>query len=293
MSTATGDSTTPEVDDRPALVPDVPVSIGKLVRRILCGNPGMMTGPGTNTYLVGIDEVAVIDPGPDDPAHLDAIAAAGGGRIRWILCTHTHSDHSPGAAGLKERTGAEVLAFSDLDGLVCDRHLADGDEIEATEFTLRVIHTPGHASNHLCFLLERDRMLFAGDHVMDGSTVVINPPDGDMAEYLASIERLQAWRPALRSIAPAHGHVITDPAAKLDDYLTHRLDRERQIVDALGTLGGTAGTAALVESIYTDVPEFLHPVARRSVWSHLRKLGVEGRATSPDPDDADADWSLV
>lgn len=281
------------VDERPALIPDVPISIAKLVRRILCDNPGAMTGPGTNTYLVGIDEVAVIDPGPADDAHLDAIAAAAGDRIRWILCTHTHADHSPGAAGLKERTGAEVLAFADVDDLVCDRHLADGDTVEGTEFTLRAIHTPGHASNHLCFLLERDRMLFAGDHVMDGSTVVINPPDGDMAAYLASIERLRAWTPSLRSIAPAHGHLIGDPAAKLDEYLTHRLAREQQVVDGLAAAGGPIGTQGLVEAIYTDVPEFLHPMARRSVWAHLRKLDHDGRATSPDVDDADATWSLV
>ena len=278
---------------RPDLVPDVAVSIDRLVRRILCGNPGMMTGPGTNTYLVGIDEVAVIDPGPDDPAHLAAIVAAGGDRIRWILCTHTHSDHSPGAAGLKARTGAEVLAFDDRDDLVCDRHLADGDTIDGTEFTLTAIHTPGHASNHLCFLLDGSRMLFAGDHVMDGSTVVINPPDGDLADSLASVERLRSWRPSLRSIAPAHGHVIEDPAAKLDEYLAHRLDRERQIVDALEAAGGEAGTAALVEAIYTDVPDVLHPVARRSVWSHLRKLAVEGRAASSDVDDPDATWTLT
>jgi glyoxylase-like metal-dependent hydrolase (beta-lactamase superfamily II) len=284
---------TPEVDSRPALVPDVPVSVAKLVRRVLCGNPGPMTGPGTNTYLVGIDEVAVIDPGPADDAHLDVITAAGGGRIRWILCTHTHSDHSPGAAGLKERTGAEVLAFADLDGLECDRHLVDGDTVEGTEFTLRAVHTPGHASNHLCFLLERDRMLFAGDHVMDGSTVVINPPDGDMAEYLTSIERLLAWTPRLRSIAPAHGHLIEDPKAKLQEYLDHRLDRERQVVDGLAAAGGPIGTQGLVEKIYVDVPEFLHPMARRSVWAHLRKLAVDGRATSVDLDDADADWSLT
>ncbi|MBX3314495.1 MAG: MBL fold metallo-hydrolase [Actinobacteria bacterium] len=252
-----------------------------------------MTGPGTNTYLVGIDEVAVIDPGPADDAHLDAIAAAGGDRIRWILCTHTHADHSPGAAGLKERTGAEVLAFADVDDLVCDRHLVDGDTVEGTEFTLRAIHTPGHASNHLCFLLERDRMLFAGDHVMDGSTVVINPPDGDMAHYLASIERLQAWTPSLRSIAPAHGHVIADPAAKLDEYLTHRLAREQQVVDGLDEADAPIGTQGLVEAIYVDVPEFLHPMARRSVWAHLRKLHHDGRAASPDPDDPDADWALV
>ena len=122
------DPAAPAPPARAALVPDVPVALGKLVRRVLCGNPGMMTGPGTNTYLVGIDEVAVIDPGPDDPDHLDAVVAAGSGRIRWILCTHTHPDHAPGAAGLKERTGAEVLSFEDRDGRVCYRHLADGAE---------------------------------------------------------------------------------------------------------------------------------------------------------------------
>lgn len=284
-----------EVDEpvRPALTPDVPVALSKLVRRILCDNPGMMTGPGTNTYLVGIDEVAVIDPGPADDAHLDAVAAAGSGQIKWIICTHTHSDHSPGAAGLRERTGAEVLAFADRDDLVCDRHLADGDTVEGTEFTLRAIHTPGHASNHLCLLLERDRWLFSGDHVMDGSTVVITPPDGDMGAYLASIERLQAWRPALKAIAPAHGHLITDPASKLDDYLTHRLEREVQVLEALRTVAGGSGadTAALVEAIYTDVPEVLHPVARFSVWAHLRKLAAEGAATAPDPDDPDTVWT--
>lgn len=283
--------TSPTDDDRPELIADVPVSLGKLVRRILCGNPGMMTGPGTNTYLVGQDEVAVIDPGPDDADHLDAIAAAGGGRIRWILCTHTHGDHSPGAAGLKERTGAEVLAFEDRDDLVCDRHLADGDAVEGTEFTLRAIHTPGHAANHLCFLLERDRLLFTGDHVMDGSTVVITPPDGDMAAYLDSLRRLRAWTPAIRTIAPAHGHLIADPAAKLDDYLTHRLAREAQVLEVLHGVGPAgADTATIVEQIYTEVPEFLWPVARYSVWAHLRKLGDEGAASADDPDDPDTTW---
>jgi len=277
-----------------ALVPNVPIALDKLVRRVLCDNPGMMTGPGTNTYLVGIDEVAVIDPGPADDVHLDAITAAGSGQIRWVLCTHTHGDHSPGAAGLKERTGAEVLGFADRDGLVCDRHLGDGDTVEGTEFTLRAIHTPGHASNHLCFLLERDRLLFSGDHVMDGSTVVVTPPDGDMGEYLASIERLQAWRPSLRAIAPAHGHLIADPASKLAGYLSHRLDREAQVLATLRRQGpGGAGTAALVTAIYTDVPEVLHPVARFSVWAHLRKLAEDGAAQAADPDDPDATWSAI
>lgn len=281
-------------DAKPDLIPDVPIALGKLVRRVLCNNPGMMTGPGTNTYLIGQDEIAVIDPGPDDADHLDAIAAAGSGRIRWILCTHTHGDHSPGAAGLKERTGAEVLAFADRDGLVCDRHLADGDTIEGTEFTLRVIHTPGHAANHICFLLERDRLLFSGDHIMDGSTVVITPLDGDMGEYLASLERLQAWSPKLKAIAPAHGHIIEDPAAKLDDYITHRLEREAQVLATLQGFGPEgADTAQLVEAIYTDVPELLWPVARFSVWAHLRKLADEGTVTAVDRDDADTTWTAA
>ena len=178
------------------------------MRRIVANNPGHMTGPGTNTYLVGIDEIVVIDPGPDDAGHLDAIAGCGGDRIRWIVCTHTHIDHFPGVAGLKQRTGAEVLAFDARDGLAIDRSLGDGDRIEATEFVLRAIHTPGHASNHLCFLLEQERMLFSGDHIMEGSTVVIRPPDGDMAAYLQQLERLKALRPRLKSIAPGHGHLI-------------------------------------------------------------------------------------
>ncbi|MCU1497773.1 MAG: fold metallo-hydrolase [Acidimicrobiales bacterium] len=287
----TGHVAPPGEPVRPALVPDVPVALDKLVRRILCANPSMMTGPGTNTYLVGIDEVAVIDPGPADDAHLDAIVAAGSGRIRWILCTHTHPDHSPGAAALKERTGAEVLAFADADGLVCDRHLADGDTVEGTEFTLRAVHTPGHASNHLCFLLERDRLLFTGDHVMDGSTVVISPPDGDMTAYLASIERLSRWRPSLKALAPAHGHVIEDPAARLAEYRDHRLAREAQVRATLEGFGSDgADTAALVERIYTDVDEALHPVARRTLWAHLRKLAQEGAVSAKDADDPDSIW---
>ena len=191
-----------------------------------------------------------------------------------------------------QRTGAEVLAFADVDGLVCDGHLSDGDVVEATEFTLRTVHTPGHASNHLCFLLERDRMLFAGDHVMDASTVVINPPDGDMTAYMRSLERLLAWSPQLRTIAPAHGHLIEDPRSRLEYYISHRMEREQQVLDGLKQVDGPVGTAELVEAIYADVPQVLHPVARRSVWAHLRKLADEGRVESPDPDDPDALWAM-
>ena len=284
-------STDAPADDRPGLVPDVPVALGKLVRRVLCDNPGMMTGPGTNTYLIGQDEIAVIDPGPDDAAHLDAVAAAGSGRIRWILCTHTHPDHAPGAARLAEMTGAEVLAFADRGGLECTGHLADGDTVTGPDFTLRAIHTPGHASDHLCYLVEEEGTLLAGDHVMGGSTVVIVPPDGDMGDYVAAVERLRRWDPALTAIAPAHGHLIEDPAACLTYYLDHRADRERQVIEALEAFGPEgADVTELVKAIYVDVPETLHPVARFSVWAHLRKLAVEGVAVGDDVDDVDARW---
>ncbi len=270
------------------LVPGVASALSPLVRRILAPNPGALTGPGTNTYLVGIDEVAVIDPGPDDVAHLDAIAGCGGDRIRWILCTHAHLDHAPGAANLKAMTGAEVLAFAPGAALAVDRLLADGDQVEATEFRLTAIHTPGHSADHLCYLLPEERMLFAGDHVMEGSTVVIAPPDGDMAAYLESLERLRTRR--LRSIAPGHGHLIEDPAATIERYIAHRLARERQVLDALAADAPTT-IDRMVETIYAGLAEELVPWAARSVHAHLLKLAAEGRATSAAPDDPAAPWS--
>ncbi|MEQ1786026.1 MAG: MBL fold metallo-hydrolase [Acidimicrobiales bacterium] len=266
----------PDTPEPKAIVHGVASALSPLVRRIVANNPGHMTGPGTNTYLVGIDEIVVIDPGPDDPAHLEAIAGCGGDRIRWIVCTHTHIDHFPGVAGLKERTGAEVLAFEARDGLVIDRALGDGDLIEATEFVLRAVHTPGHASNHLCYLLEQERMLFSGDHIMNGSTVVIRPPDGDMGEYLRQLERLKTLRPRLRSIAPGHGHLIDKPVAKIDEYLDHRSMRERQILGALGA--GPTTVEAIVEALYPDLAEELVPMAHGTVWAHLLKLKGDGQA---------------
>jgi glyoxylase-like metal-dependent hydrolase (beta-lactamase superfamily II) len=265
-----------EVPAPPPLVPGVARALSPLVRRIVAPNPSAMTGAGTNTYLVGIDEIAVIDPGPDRAEHLEAVAGCGGDRIRWIVCTHTHLDHSPAAAALKELTGAEVLAFGSRNGLKVDRRLADGDKIEATEFRLTAVHTPGHASNHLCYMLEEERMLFSGDHVMQGSTVVIRPPDGDMTAYLASLEKVKAMR--IKSIAPGHGHLIDDPKPLLQWYIDHRLEREQRIVDALAARG-SARIPALVEDVYTDVSPSLYGVARHSVHAHLLKLAAEGRVS--------------
>jgi glyoxylase-like metal-dependent hydrolase (beta-lactamase superfamily II) len=274
------------------IVYGVASALSPMVRRIVAENPGMMTGPGTNTYLVGIDEIAVIDPGPGDASHLDAIAGCGGDRIRWILLTHTHEDHSPGAVGLKKLTGAEILAFGPGDGkgkVRLDGTLGDGAVIEATEFHLTALHTPGHASNHLCYLLNEERTLFTGDHIMQGSTVVIGPPDGDMAAYFASLEKLKSIRPRLRAIAPGHGHLIEDPMATIDDYIEHRRAREKQVLDVLRSRG-TATIAEIVEDVYTDVAPELHPVARRSVWAHLRKLADDGEAKG---DRFDGEWSAT
>ncbi len=267
------------------IVHEVASALSPYIRRIVADNPGVMTGPGTNTYLVGIDEIAVIDPGPDTVEHLDAIAGCGGDRIRWILLTHTHPDHAPGAAALKARTGAPILAFDDRDDVPVDRHLADGDTIEATEFRLRAIHTPGHASNHLCYLLEEERTLFSGDHIMNGSTVVIAPPDGDMAAYLESLEKVRIKR--LKAIAPGHGHLITEAHAKIDEYLEHRLAREAQILDAV-VAAGTTTIADLVSAIYPDLVDELVPRAAQSVHAHLQKLAADGKVAGDDPE---GDWS--
>jgi glyoxylase-like metal-dependent hydrolase (beta-lactamase superfamily II) len=278
-----------EVVEPKPIVHGVASALSPLVRRIVAPNPGMMTGPGTNTYLIGIDEIVVVDPGPDVESHLDAIAGCGGDRLRWIVCTHTHPDHSPGVAGLKERTGAEVLAFDARDGLEIDRPMADGEVIEATEFVLRAVHTPGHASNHLCFVLEQERMLFSGDHIMEGSTVVIAPPDGDMAAYLESLERLTTLRPRLRSIAPGHCHLIEKPAAMIDEYIKHRLERERQVLSVLER-EGTTTIEPIVQELYAEVPEELHVMAGMSVWAHLRKLADDGKVKG---DALDGEWTAV
>jgi glyoxylase-like metal-dependent hydrolase (beta-lactamase superfamily II) len=274
----------------PDLTHGVPTALSGRVRRIVCPNPGVMTGPGTNTYLVGQEEIAVIDPGPDHAGHLDAVAAAGGDRIRWIVVTHTHPDHSPGAEPLRRRLRPDVLVlgYEERDGFDPDATIGDGHVIEGCEFHLRAVHTPGHASNHLCYLLEEEALLFSGDHIMNGSTVVITPPDGNMATYLSSLALVKDLR--VRAIAPGHGDLIADPDAKLDEYVTHRLERESLVAAALAAAGRPVTVEDLVSTVYADVDESRHKIAVFSLWAHLQKLVTDGRATAADPDDLKTTW---
>ncbi len=262
----------------------VPDALSPLVRRIVAPNPGPMTGPGTNTYLIGIDDVAVLDPGPDDAGHIDAIlGAAMPERVRWVLLTHTHPDHWPAARAIVERTGAQLAAFgrrepkADEFDLGVARRLEDAMVVDGSEWALHALHTPGHAPNHLCFLLEEERTLFTGDHVLNGTTTVINPRrGGDMALYLASCRRLRAI-PRLTRIYPAHGDVIDEPYAKLDEYLRHRAQRERQIVGQLRA--GPQRISDIVAALYTETPAELQEMAARQVHAHLLKLRDDGRVT--------------
>ena len=266
------------------ILPGVVTILSDQVRRITAPNPGFMTGPGTNTYLLGAgDEIAVIDPGPANDAHVQILIEEARGRIRWVLVTHTHRDHSPAASMLKAQTGAELIGLPPPpqdarqdQSFHPDHVLAHGDRIEVAGCTLRVIHTPGHASNQLCYLLENEKLLFTGDHIMQGSTVVIDPPDGDMTVYMASLRLLQ--REDLAHFAPGHGFLMDKTQETVERLLSHRMERENKVYAALRGLG-SATVEALLPAVYDDVPARMHPVASRSLLAHLIKLGAEGRVT--------------
>ena len=257
--------------------------LSPLVRRITAGNSSVFTGPGTNTYLVGTEEITVIDPGPAMPEHIENIAKACGDDIKQILVTHTHPDHSPGAKLLHQRTAAPVMGMYALHKQTQDKTfkankvLEDGDEIREIEYTLKAIHTPGHASNHLCFLLEEEKMIFTGDHIMEGSTVVIGPPDGNMKQYIESLEKLKQFD--ISMIAPGHGNLMKDPKSVVDWIVSHRMFREKKVIDAL-TEFSKANLDQLVEKVYDDVDERLHGIARASLLAHLNKLIEEDKAVS-------------
>ncbi|HZV93873.1 MAG TPA: MBL fold metallo-hydrolase, partial [Caldimonas sp.] len=276
------------------IVADRPVRLSSRVIRVTAGNGSVMTGPGTNTYLVGggtANEWAVIDPGPALDPHVDAIVAAAPGPIRKIFVTHTHTDHSPATAALKARTGATVFGrltnhrqWQDAT-FAADMTLSGGERIEiAPGTTLSAIHTPGHASNHLCYLLEEEKTLFTGDHVMQQSTVVINPPDGDMRAYLDSLRSL--LDADLEWLAPGHGFLMAEPRRAMQSIIEHRLRREAKVVGAMRELGA-APADRLLPAVYADVPARLHPMALRSLTAHLLKLRDDGVAE----EDAGT-WSL-
>lgn len=271
----------------------IPFRLNSRVRRLVAPNPGVMTGPGTNTYLLGEEEVAVLDPGPAIPAHIDAILEAAGDRIRWIVCTHTHPDHSPAWQAVAAATGAQVIGASPADDMFQDttfspaRELCHDDVLATPEFTLRAVHTPGHVSNHFCFFLEEEKMLFAGDHIMNGSTVVIVPPSGDMKAYIESLQLLLRY--PLEFIAPGHGDVMEDSHAVVAWLVNHRLQREAKVIKGLQDVGRSS-LDKLVKVVYDDVDTSLHKMAKLSLSAHLIKLQHENRALQHPADDS---WEML
>lgn len=275
-------------------------TIEPLVRRVLAGNPSAFTYTGTQTYIVGNGaDVAVIDPGPADPDHIEAIlATVGDARIAAIMCTHTHRDHSPAAAPLKQRTGAPVIGCAPLilsdDGprsdeafdttYAPDRVLADGESVSGDGWTLQAVATPGHTSNHLCLALVETGALFTGDHVMGWSTSVISPPDGDMADYMASLGKLQERSD--RVYYPAHGPAVENPAQLVRGMMGHRKQRERQVLRQLEA--GPQAIPDMVPLMYKGIDQRLYGAAGRSVLAHL--IDLENRRLVARQGDA---WALI
>ena len=283
---------------RAEITPGAFVRISAAVQRLTARNASLMTGPGTNSYVLGEPPVAVLDPGPDDPAHISLLAQQAP-RPRFIFVTHTHRDHSSGARSLAVKTGAPIVGLPPpRDGRQDESCVPDLQPAEDQVFELslgsgtntpradagkqasgaprlRAIHTPGHASNHVCYLLEEEGLLFSGDHVLDGVTPVILAPDGDMGAYLDSLRRLKQY--ALRAIAPGHGRVLDDPIGSIDKVIEHRGRREAKVLAVLNTLG-RARIEDLLPRVYDDVRPELLPIARLTLEAHLIKLTREGRA---------------
>jgi len=259
------------------------------IRRIIARNPGPFTFRGTGTYVVGEGKVAVIDPGPDLPEHIEALLMdLAGEEVTHILVTHTHRDHSPAAAAVKEATGAPTYGFGPHAGgrrgepgveeggdwdFVPDIAVKDGGEIAGDGWRFEAVHTPGHTSNHLCLALPDSGILFSGDHVMGWSTSVIAPPDGNMAAYMASLDKLLERRDAV--YWPTHGPAITEPHDHVRAFIAHRREREAGVLDCLGA--GIGGVDAMVERLYVGLNPNLKRAAGRSVLAHLVDLIERGK----------------
>ena len=252
----------------------------ELVKKIIAPNPGVFTGGGTNTYLVGREDLTLIDPGPNIKEHIDEIIRVGENKIKRILVTHTHTDHSPAALPISKVLDVPMYGRL-IDGesswedetFIPDVILNDADIIKTDEYTLEVIHTPGHASNHLCFLIKELNCLITGDHIMEGSTVVIGPPDGNMADYLESLNKLFKYK--IDCLAPGHGNFMYEPKKVIESIIRHRLSREAKVLRRLEDVGDI-DLESLTAIVYDDVPEQLHPIAKFSLEAHLLKLLNEG-----------------
>lgn len=273
--------------------------VSPLIRRVVANNPSAFTYKGTGTYIVGHGKVAVIDPGPLLDAHVEALMSAiEGETVTHILITHTHSDHSPAAAPLKKLTGAKTYGYGphgagagEEDGdtdFVPDVELRHGDVIFGEGWTVEAVHTPGHTSNHLCFALREEKVLFSGDHVMGWSTSIVSPPDGDMTAYMASLELLLGRDD--ETYWPTHGPAIRDPKALVRAFIAHREDREHQIIAQLKA--GRARIADMVPVMYAAVDKRLHPAAARSVLAHMGRLVAQGRVVTDGPVTLGADYRL-
>lgn len=266
------------------LEPGKPVQVSPLVQRLTADNASIFTGPGTNTYIVGKEQFTVIDPGPNEQAHIDAIMAATGGRIDKILATHTHEDHSPAAVPLAELTGAEILglradsSYEYIDQtFLPESDVVEDQVIEADGCHLRCILTPGHLRQHVCFLLEEENLLFTGDHIMQGATVVIVPiHGGSMQDYFHSLQKLKGR--GIERLAPAHGHVLQQAEQVIDELYAHRVARENAILAVLGEK--KKGTVEeLAPLVYPELQGEITKGALAILWAHLQKLVDDGRAT--------------
>ena len=254
-----------------------------LLNKITAPNPGVFTGGGTNAYLIGKNDLTLVDPGPANEEHINNIIKIADGKIKRILVTHTHKDHSPAALPISKILNVPMYGrLVDGDSLwedetfIPDIVMSDGDTIETSEYSIEAIHTPGHASNHLCFLIPEINCLLTGDHIMDGSTVVIAPPDGDMTKYISSLEKLLNYK--IDTFAPGHGSYMIEPEKTIQAIIRHRLTREGKVFRRLEE-AGSSDLDQLVKLVYDDVSEMLYPIAKFSLQAHLIKLIEEKKVT--------------